>query len=278
MADSKTKTEQPLQTMKLTAEDLKKLSAPFPKDKIGIKVATISKQGDKAMLVPYLQHTYVADRIEEVDPSWSSAIISETYGQKGCATSMALTIKGVTRANVGEGDEPKGAASDALKRCAMLFGIGRDFYDSGRSWVPYDEGRDKFRTWTYDDYEKGLRHGEQGVPTAEGTQARAATQNGQAFRATQLNPPKPQGQAAARGSAPASAPTGATPIGHGLPPRARLNAKLADLVGKLNTTMADIADWVRHDYGKEPGNLTLPELEQFVGILEVELGRKGEPA
>jgi hypothetical protein len=277
MADPKTKTEKlpVIPSGALTAEDIKLLKSPFPRERIGVKQQAFNKEKTRVMLVPYLQHTDVADRLDEVDPSWSSQITHEAYGQGGCAISMSLTIKGVTRANVGEGEEPKGAASDALKRCAMMFGVGRDFYDAGRAWVAYNEQTDKFRTFTYDEYEKGLR-GEPGVPTAEGAQSRAAVQGGQSSRPAQ-NAPGPRAQSAAQSPAP-TGPRAVSNLATQLPPRARLNAQIADLAGRLNAPMTEIADWVRHDYGKEPANMTIPELEQFVGILEGELGRKGEPA
>jgi len=42
-----------------------------------------------------------------------------------------LTVCGVTREDVGEGSDPKGAYSDAIKRAAVPFGIGRFLYAMG---------------------------------------------------------------------------------------------------------------------------------------------------
>lgn len=146
----------------LTKEDIEILSKEFPQDKIGVKINSLSKNKDRALLVLYLQHTDVYSRIEEVDPAWScevvgKEIIKKTVGQNSydlCNVSMKITIKGVTRENVGEGDDYKGAYSDALKRAAMLFGIGRYLYDQETAWVPYNEQTDKFKHWTMEDFKK----------------------------------------------------------------------------------------------------------------------------
>jgi len=86
----------------------------------------------------YIKEAAITTRIEEVDPSWSFAILStEQRGDKIVVTA-SLSIKDVHRDNIGmaeirtakdgdrETNEPeKAAATDALKRCARLFGIGR---------------------------------------------------------------------------------------------------------------------------------------------------------
>lgn len=149
--------------------DIKTLEAPFPADVIGIKVQSFTKDRTKAMLVAYLQHTDVYRRLEEVDPSWASSctqleqvINKEVPAGKDSffLAKVAITLKGITRENVGEGDEPKGALSDALKRAAMLFGVGRYLYDSETVWVPYNEATDKYKVWSLSDYEKYRKKGQ----------------------------------------------------------------------------------------------------------------------
>ena len=55
----------------LSRDDLKILKSPFPKDSLGVKVQSVSKDRNRAMLVLYLQHTDVQDRLEMVDPAWT---------------------------------------------------------------------------------------------------------------------------------------------------------------------------------------------------------------
>lgn len=152
--------------MSLTADALKKLKAPFEKDRLGVKVQSLSRDKTKAMLVCYLQHTDVMDRIEEVDPAWTTEVLAEGRCGDTVYVRLRMTACGVSRENVGEGGDPKAAYSDALKRCAMLFGVGRYLYDSETVWVPYNEVNDRYRAWTYDDYKKFLKNGQAGVPLA----------------------------------------------------------------------------------------------------------------
>ena len=149
----------------LTAEDLKLLQQLFPKETLGVKVQSFSKDRSKACLVLYLQHTDVANRLDEVDPTWSFAVTDQQFIGDTVYVRAKLTIKGVTRENVGDGNDPKSAASDALKRCAMLFGVGRHLYDTETVWVEYNEQRDRYRSWTVDDYDHASRNGK--APTSD---------------------------------------------------------------------------------------------------------------
>jgi hypothetical protein len=113
--------------MTLTAQDLDVLKAPFAKD-----------DHEQLQGYWYIKEDSVMERIESVDPSASIEIVkSETivHGEYVRANvTMAITINGVTRTGIGSAyfmagkkpNEPeKSAATDALKRAARLFGIGR---------------------------------------------------------------------------------------------------------------------------------------------------------
>jgi hypothetical protein len=138
----------------ITKDDLSILCMRFPDSVIGVKINHFNKDKTKAMLILYLQHTDVYARIEEIDPAWSCSAGAPLFVDKIIAVPMKLTVKGITRENIGEGEDYKSAYSDAIKRAAMLFGIGRYLYDSPSAWVPYDERTDKYRTWTIQDYNK----------------------------------------------------------------------------------------------------------------------------
>jgi hypothetical protein len=157
-SESKTLKIQPIESVPqaiggLSKEDLKILKAPFPRERLGVKVQTFNRERNRALLVLYLQHTEVQDRLEEVDPAWNMEVLKEDKTGDTYYVRMRLTLKGVSRENVGEGNDPKAAYSDALKRCAMFFGVGRYLYDSAKSWVDYQESRDRYRRWTIDDFE-----------------------------------------------------------------------------------------------------------------------------
>jgi hypothetical protein len=76
------------------------------------------------------------ERLDDViGPDWS-----DRYEKAGTAKGLVcyLTVCGVTRADVGDDDnenEPvKSAYSDAFKRAAVKFGIGRFLYDLPKMW------------------------------------------------------------------------------------------------------------------------------------------------
>jgi len=80
----------------------------------------------------YLTEDAITDRIEEVDPAWTFDILNIVHEGNNAICHARLTIKNVARDGVGmqqilekAGEPAKGAATDALKRCARLFGIGR---------------------------------------------------------------------------------------------------------------------------------------------------------
>lgn len=145
------------------SEQQKLLCAPFKDDVVGVKVQSLSKDKTKALLVLYLQHTDVADRLDLVDPNWEFAVSEiktesgvdrngNPFSYKSCKGT--LSVLQVARENYGEGETPKEAASDCLKRCAMLFGVGRYLYDQEMAWVPYNEAQDKYKHWTTADIKK----------------------------------------------------------------------------------------------------------------------------
>lgn len=140
----------------LNSEDLTKLSAPFGKEILGVKVQAYNnrerEKATKCMLVLYLQHTDVAARLDAVDPSWSFLINDIDKKEKTVFVKGTLKIKGSERENYGEGDDPKSAASDALKRCAMLFGVGRSLYDSDQVWVDFNYERDRYKHFSFEEY------------------------------------------------------------------------------------------------------------------------------
>ena len=56
-----------------------------------------------------------------------------------------LTAFGVTREDVGEGEDPKAAFSDAIKRAAVHFGVGRALYAVRAPWLREGDGEGELR-------------------------------------------------------------------------------------------------------------------------------------
>jgi len=84
----------------------------------------------------YITEEAITRRLDEVDPSWEFQRLEVwTSGEQVCASGR-LTVCGVSRDGIGMqklgiGEPEKGAITDALKRCARLFGVGRYILDMG---------------------------------------------------------------------------------------------------------------------------------------------------
>lgn len=115
----------------LTQDDLAILRAPFQAHEHKLLQGAV-----------YLKEEAITNRLEDVDPSWSLDVNSIVWrtakeGTEYCTAHVTLTVSGVSRDGIGQrtqeyskkdiayGQPEKGAVSDALKRAARLFGIGR---------------------------------------------------------------------------------------------------------------------------------------------------------
>ncbi len=124
------------------------LREPFPPDRIGWKPQTI-KDG-RCLAVAYIDARNVMDRLDAVVGSacWQDEYHVQADGSVMCRLSVCFdAIPGVTgerwitKTDFGDSQEKggtKAAASDALKRAAVKFGIGRYLYDLPLTWVDYD--------------------------------------------------------------------------------------------------------------------------------------------
>jgi len=124
---------------KLDRQILAQLAEPFPSEEIKWKPQ--ATKGDRALAVAYVDARVVAERLDQVvEGDWS---FDWEQASNGCVKGK-LTVCGITRCDVGEqGDGPQGktlktAVSDALKRSAVLFGLGRYLYHLPAQWVDYD--------------------------------------------------------------------------------------------------------------------------------------------
>lgn len=133
------------------------LSAPFPVNDLNWRIGNKSNWDKKnncpkdknkpvkAQMLVYIDARDVQERLDEVCGLWWSNDFKEVNNRIVCN----LTIRGVTRTD-GAGDTDfegeKGGLSDAFKRAAVLFGVGRYLYNAKnfKTWVEYDEGDTDF--------------------------------------------------------------------------------------------------------------------------------------
>ncbi|MBB5234438.1 hypothetical protein HNQ09_001876 [Deinococcus budaensis] len=122
----------------------KRLAAPFPAHLVGWKPQALTKDRSRALLVAYIDARAVMDRLDATCPDLWEFRTREVTGTPTPIVQGSLTVLGVTREDYGEAGEGeagtiKAAASDALKRCAVHFGIGRYLYDLPKCWADWDD-------------------------------------------------------------------------------------------------------------------------------------------
>lgn len=121
-----------------------KLSAPFPPEAIHWRAQNVSaKNGGSALALAYIDARDVMDRLDSVagPANWATTYEETAKGRMLCRLSIRFEGEWVMKTD-GAGDTDvegeKGAISDALKRAAVSWGIGRYLYDLGNVWAPCD--------------------------------------------------------------------------------------------------------------------------------------------
>jgi hypothetical protein len=131
------------QTIEL-AELFRQLAEPFPASAIDWRVGSTTKDKTKGIALAYLQARPVMDRLDQVlgPENWQDTYepIMGNAGPVGFKCSLSLRIKGewITKtdaADTSDIEAIKGGVSDALKRAAVKWGIGRYLYDLPTIWV-----------------------------------------------------------------------------------------------------------------------------------------------
>jgi hypothetical protein len=102
---------------------------------------------NRCLAIAYVNARAIMDRLDDVltPAGWQDEYQALADGAVLCRLSLKLDGEWVVKCDVGgqseqpdEGDRVKAAFSDALKRAAVKFGIGRYLYRLPRSWVDYD--------------------------------------------------------------------------------------------------------------------------------------------
>ena len=147
--------------MTLTKDNVKELCAELPLESgHSVRVTSESKpEADKqwAVWLVYTEEGPITTRLDKVDPNWEFEITNNWADGQSATVYARLTVGGVARDCVGSGkntkpeEAQKGAATDALKRGARLFGIGRYLLDAPQfytDWAPKKRGNEWVRTRT----------------------------------------------------------------------------------------------------------------------------------
>ncbi|MBX9627426.1 MAG: hypothetical protein K2X82_26720 [Gemmataceae bacterium] len=124
------------------------LSDPFePRD---VKFKPQMVKNNRALAIAYVDVRLIQDRLDEAlgAENWQDDYEILPDGSVVCRLRLNLGGDWVTKTDVGSpseqpdgGDRLKAAFSDALKRAAVKFGIGRYLYRLPAQWVEYDPAK-----------------------------------------------------------------------------------------------------------------------------------------
>src|SRR4051794_34674856 len=144
--------QQPASPHRVQVEALTRaLAAPFDPSEVKFKPAVVS--GNRAMALAYVDARVIQDRLDDVlgVDGWQDDYECRDDGSVVCRLRLRLGDDWVTKVDVGGpseqpdgGDRLKAAFSDALKRAAVKFGIGRYLYRLPNQWVDYDTQKRAF--------------------------------------------------------------------------------------------------------------------------------------
>lgn len=122
-----------------TASIIEALAGPFSPTAIHWRVGAMKKDKSKGIALAYLDARDVMERLDTVvgPANWQNR-----YPMTGCCE-LGIRLDGewVWKANgAGQSDieAEKGQFSDAFKRAAVLWGVGRYLYDLPNVWVALD--------------------------------------------------------------------------------------------------------------------------------------------
>lgn len=128
--------------MELTLQQ--KLECPFPPTAVSWRVGRKTQDKKKAQLLAYIDARDVMERLDRACGfgNWQTRYTLADGGLLVCEIGVRIDGEWLWRAN-GAGDTQveaeKGKCSDAFKRAAVLWGVGRYLYGLESPWVAIDQ-------------------------------------------------------------------------------------------------------------------------------------------
>jgi hypothetical protein len=135
----------------LTESITEALSTPFELREVKWKPQAV--KGNSALAVAYVDVRVIQDRLDDVlgVAGWQDEYQLLPDSSVMCRLRLKIGKRWITKMDVGSpseqpdgGDRLKAAFSDALKRAAVKFGIGRYLYRLPLQWADYDPAKKKF--------------------------------------------------------------------------------------------------------------------------------------
>src|SRR5579885_2737964 len=127
------------------------LASPFDPREVKFKPAVVS--GNRALALAYVDARVIQDRLDDVlgVMGWQDSYRVLPDGSVMCRLRLKIGDQWITKVDVGGqseqpdgGDRTKAAFSDALKRAAVKFGVGRYLYRLPQLWCDYDAHKRQF--------------------------------------------------------------------------------------------------------------------------------------
>lgn len=130
---------------------MEELAGPF--DAKDVKYKPQQVKNNRALAMAYIDARLIQDRLDKVlgTENWQDSYRILHDGSVVCRLRLRLGGKWIAKCDVGSpseqpdaGDRLKAAFSDALKRAAVKFGIGRYLYRLKAEWCDYDPAKKQF--------------------------------------------------------------------------------------------------------------------------------------
>lgn len=141
----------------MISDEMKSLRAmlekPFPEESLGFRPIATNSDKTKALPSAYIDARDVAERLDDVMGvgGWEDNYVIHNASGVICYLTLHFEGRSITKSDFGtvsdqkdEGDRMKAAFSDALKRAAVKFGVGRYLYSREYEWANYDNRRMQF--------------------------------------------------------------------------------------------------------------------------------------
>lgn len=122
-------------------EIMKRLRAPFAPEEIEWRVGATTKDKTKGMALAFVTNRAIQNRLDEVFGcfGWKNEYREWRGNSQLCGISVKYEGEWITKwdgASDTEFEATKGGLSDAMKRAAYQWGIGRYLYNLDAVWVP----------------------------------------------------------------------------------------------------------------------------------------------
>jgi len=156
---------------------IKDLAAEFPRADIHWRSQQLTKNQGKALALAYIDARHVMNRLDDVcgPENWQSKFEETPKGRVLCSIGIRVGDDWVWKSD-GAGNTAvegeKGGISDALKRAAVQWGIGRYLYALDAVWAPCEVFNGKFSKWKGSPWDSVRGGNKPPAPPPEKTQAR----------------------------------------------------------------------------------------------------------